>query len=323
VAERDPDILDRHRAEDRDTHGANVLCRRGTVNRRDTAVVPRARSCDTATCDEEQASPLLQGGTMAKLFGFVLCTCVTIAACGSTDGGSGADTTVAVAPTVSTATPTTTTAEPASTEPPETDAPVATEAPAPASTATTVDTRTPLFDGTPEVAPGSYVVDRLAVPIGLTVPAGWSTFGDFALLGPDGSYVAFWNVADVFRDACHWTGGIAGIGPEVEDLVAGLVDQSGSDTTEPRPLDVDGFTGSELVLSAPAVDFTTCDGGDFKVWVESDGGERFYDRPGETETLWILDLAGTRGVINFGSFGPMSAAAKAQIEEIVGSLDIG
>ena len=87
-------------------------------------------------------------------------------------------------------------------------------------------------------------------------------------------------------------------------------------------MQVDGFAGTELVVSAPLADFAACDDGVFNVWIEHSGAVRSYLQPGETETLWILDLAGTRGVINFGSFGPMSAAAKAQIEEMVGSLDL-
>jgi hypothetical protein len=190
--------------------------------------------------------------------------------------------------------------------------------------ATTVDTRPKLFDGTPEVAPGTSVVDRLDLPIAITVPPGWTTFADVALLGPDGSYLAFWNILDVYQDACRWTIGGAGIGPTVADLVAGLIAQVGTETTEPRPVEVDGFTGTELGLSAsPDLDFAVCDEGEFNVWTQPNGPERGYLVPGESETLWILDLDGSRGVINFGSFGPMSPAAAAQIADMLASLDIG
>jgi hypothetical protein len=189
---------------------------------------------------------------------------------------------------------------------------------------TTTEPRPELFDDSPEVAPGNYVVDRLAVPIAITVPPGWMTFADIALLGPDGSYLAFWNILDVYLDACRWKLGQAGIGPTVADLVAGLVAQVGTETAEPRSIEVDGYTGTELGLSSwPSLDFAACDDGEFNLWTQPDGPERGHIVPGETETLWILDLDGSRGVINFGSFGPMTPAAGAQIADMLASLDIG
>jgi hypothetical protein len=221
------------------------------------------------------------------------------------------------------------TTEASLTSPPATAAYDATSAPPTIATpttgqpATTTDSRPRLFDHDGELAPGTYVVDTLGRPIHITVPAGWSTFGAFALVGPDGSYLAFWDVADVFLDACRANSGLAGIGPTVADLVAGLGAQGGSETTDPLPLAVDGFDGTELVLSAPpSVDFASCDGGEFRVWIDDEGGDRFYSAPGEVETLWILDLDGERGVINFGSVGPMSGEAQAQIEAMLASLDI-
>jgi hypothetical protein len=189
---------------------------------------------------------------------------------------------------------------------------------------TTIETRPELFDGSPEVAPGTYVVDRLAVPMAITVPPGWTTFADVALLGPDGSYLAFWNVLDVYLDACRWKLGEAGIGPTVADLVAGLVAQEGTDTAEPHSVEVDGFTGTELGLSSPpSLDFAACDDGEFNLWTQPNGPERGHIVPGEAETLWILDLDGSRGVITFGSFGPITAAASEQIADMLASLNIG
>ena len=36
-------------------------------------------------------------------------------------------------------------------------------------------------------------------------------------------------------------------------------------------------------------------------WFEADGDSRFYAAPGETETVWIVDLDGRRALLNAGS----------------------
>ena len=64
--------------------------------------------------------------------------------------------------------------------------------------------RSPLFDGEPEVAPGTHVADGFGVPFEITVPDGWTEFGGFALLGPDDTFVSFWSPTALPTNACQW-----------------------------------------------------------------------------------------------------------------------
>ena len=75
--------------------------------------------------------------------------------------------------------------------------------------------------------------------------AGWSTFGDFALLSPEGfeaGCLGVWDVDDVNLEACHWHGR-ANVGPSVDELVAGLVGQLGMDVTAPTVIELHGRAG--------------------------------------------------------------------------------
>ena len=133
-------------------------------------------------------------------------------------------------------------------------------------------------------------------------------------------------MTDVYKDPCNWGAGKAGIGRTVDDLVAGLQSQPGLVTSAPRPLNVDGFTGTELVFSTPAdLELSTCYTGTFALWsIESAGpiDRQIDSRPGDTGTVWIFDLNGKRGVISFGSDDPKSDTS-AQLKYMVGSLTIG
>ena len=146
-------------------------------------------------------------------------------------------------------------------------------------------------------------MDKFGTPLHVTVPAGWTTFGDFVLMSPEGfeaGYLGFWDVDDVNLDACHWNGR-ANVGPSVDELVAGLVGQLGMDVTAPTAIEVDGRAGQALTMSPADVDPATCDEGPVSPWFEADGDSRFYAAPGETETVWIVDLDGRRAVLNTGS----------------------
>jgi hypothetical protein len=168
-------------------------------------------------------------------------------------------------------------------------------------------------------------VDKFGTPLRVTVPAGWSTFGDFALTSPDGfevGYIGFWDVDDVPLDACH-RNARANIGPSVGALVSALVAQRGMDVDEPAPTEVDGRVGQSLTLSPADIDPATCDDGVVSAWVETDGSARFYNGPSETETLRIIDIDGRRAVINVGSLVPMTPAVRDQLDEMLASIRIG
>jgi len=187
-----------------------------------------------------------------------------------------------------------------------------------------------LFDGSPEIGPGTYGFVLQGVPMEITVPAGWVRHEDFYLTaGPEETsdgFVSFLDVTDVYIDPCNWSAGKAGIGPAVDDLVAGLQAQRHTVTSTPKPLNVAGFAGTELTISIPAdVDLSACYLGVYALWTIAVDGplDRQIDsQPGTSATVWILDVNGKRAVISVGSDDPASTTS-AQITEMLGSLKSG
>jgi len=248
-------------------------------------------------------SPIVRphGGAVdqQKTSGLVLGLCLFAAGCGVDAKPSASP--VAGQPTVASSTALTADASAAAAEPPN------------------------LFNSGPEVPPGTYSVDSFDVPIKITVPAGWSTWMDMGLDGPDSSYLTFYTVQDVYLDACNWAAGKAGIGPTVDDLVIGLLGQKNLQTTTPQPLNIDGYTGVELVTTSQS-DYTSCYTGTFAVWTLPTSPANLQitmDKPGEVRTVRILDLNGDRAVIVSGSWGTPTAATDAQIDEMIASIEIG
>lgn len=182
-----------------------------------------------------------------------------------------------------------------------------------------------LFAEAGEVAPGTYRTDLVGTPVEVTVPAGWTRYEDWSLVGPDDSYLAFMDVEDTYKDACDWSKGKAGIGATVQDLVAGLRAVKGLQSTEPQPLTIGDVTGVQLVTTPdPKIkNFANCYLGDFAVWTITNNRQVGKQAPTEATTTWILNLDGRRGVITTGSPGPMSAATKAQVQEMLASLKFG
>ena len=64
----------------------------------------------------------------------------------------------------------------------------------------------PLYDDTPEVAAGTYLVDTewFGAPFLITMPDGWTADTDFVTWGPHSSYVAWWTPTAVPLDSCSW-----------------------------------------------------------------------------------------------------------------------
>jgi len=192
------------------------------------------------------------------------------------------------------------------------------------ATAPTGSVPPPLFENAGDIEPGTYTVDRFGTPIQVTVPAGWVSSPDYyAVGGQDSSFLAFPDITEVRTDSCQYVDKSVAIGPTVDDLVTALVAQENTDTTDPRPIELDGFTGVELdVSSPPAIDVkTTCYGGSRGVW--SDGSTDVDGTVGTPVTVRVLDLNGRRAVIVSGSYEPMSDQVRAEMTAMVDSLEIG
>ena len=121
----------------------------------------------------------------------------------------------------------------------------------------------------------------------------------------DGQGISAWIVANVYAEPCRWTGTLLHppIDPSVGGLVTGLASQSSRHASAATDVTLAGFTGKFMELTVPArIDLADCNDGEFRTWVEPSGGARYLE-PGQRDLLWIVDVDGSRLVID-AALGP-------------------
>lgn len=170
-----------------------------------------------------------------------------------------------------------------------------------------------LGSGEEDLQPGPYLLDfqtraaggRAYPQIVLTVPDGWQN-SDGWLVGtgrdtPRWWFVSFWDVEKVYPHPCDWLGEpFIEPGRTVEGLVAALVDRPMRNATTPIEVTVDGYQGYMLEWSVPTdIDISSCDEGYFESWTAAGwSSDRYHQGPGQVDRLWILDVDGSRLVID-------------------------
>jgi len=208
-----------------------------------------------------------------------------------------------------------------------TDSPQPTPAPAPSGAAEELPVSGLLVPGTYTFLPAGGTRLRGT----LTVPAGWHALERAAVLKnasgepPDGAGLLSWaGNLNVFGDPCQWAGSLPDppTGPTVDDLVAALLAQPVRDASAPTDIAVDGYSGVALELTVPAdLDFADCDSGEFRSWTNAEGAVRFHQGPGQHDLLWIIDVNGTRVVIDSGFFSDGTSAVDiAELQAIRDSI---
>ena len=121
----------------------------------------------------------------------------------------------------------------------------------------------------------------------------------------DGQGISAWTVGNVYAEPCLWVGTLLDppIDQSVDGLVAGLVSQQGRHASAATAVTLDGFTGKFMELTVPArIDLADCHDGEFRTWVDPMGGARNLE-PGQRDLLWIVDVEGSRLVID-AALGP-------------------
>ena len=195
--------------------------------------------------------------------------------------------------------------------------------------------------GTEVLNAGTYVFRPLFDTSGkpfpnvlITVPAGWSSYGGFAVQRSTGTprelAVSVWNVGDVYANGCHWLGPTIHPGASVDELAAVLAARPLRNATAPVPVSFGGYQGKYLEWSVPAdiqfqqalgeQGFSDCDGGMFKSWTDAQGGERYQQGPGQVDQLWILDVGGQRLVIDATYMPGATVQDRAQLAQLVKSI---
>ncbi len=167
----------------------------------------------------------------------------------------------------------------------------------------------------------------------VTVPAnGWFTV-DTWFLGKNDIHAELFNmtlipyqIANVYVDPCRWLTSALDppVGPTVDDLATALLKQAGPDAIAPTDVTLDGYSGKKVELSIPDyVDTATCDEGDFGRWSPSADPTHygpFTYGDGQHDTVYIIDVDGTRWVIDTNYLPGTSKANLAELEQLVSSI---
>jgi hypothetical protein len=198
----------------------------------------------------------------------------------------------------------------------------------PGSTATPTATPVP---SSGLMKPGTYAFSTLdpdfdaSYRITMDIPVGYKGYGGYAVIKlGENQGMSTWVVGNVYADPCHWIGTLLDppVGSSVDGLVAALAGQKGHPASTPTDVTVDGFTGKYMEMTVPArINLADCDGGQFRTWLDTDGGERFLD-PGQRDLLWIVDVNGTPLVIDASLGAGTSAQDRAERIQIVNSVRI-
>jgi hypothetical protein len=179
---------------------------------------------------------------------------------------------------------------------------------------------------------GTYLAgDPFQIPITMSVPAGWvgkvggpyAAYLDRAPVGNGDAYIEITLSQNIYADPCHDRGFLAPQpGPTVDDLAAALARQPGLVAAASTEVTVDGYSGKQLTLTAPA-SFAACtlspDG--YRLWRLPLGGI-FSFNPGQHATLRIVDVKGKRLVISSNTFPTTNAQELAELQGIVDSIRI-
>jgi hypothetical protein len=140
----------------------------------------------------------------------------------------------------------------------------------------------------------------------------------------NGQGMSVWTVGNVYAEPCHWAGTLLDppIDTSVDGLVAGLTSQKRRHATAPSAVSLSGYTGKYMELTTPAgIDLADCDGGQFRTWIDPMGGQR-NSEPGQRDLLWIVDVDGTRLVID-SALGPETTPQdRAERTQMVESVRI-
>ena len=190
--------------------------------------------------------------------------------------------------------------------------------------------------GVDELEPGTYFIypdGDPSTPVRVlydVAEEGWQPWLGAARIN-DGPHtnLTITTVTNVVADACrNHSPADPPVGPSVDDLATALSELAPFEVTAP-PSEVTlfGYEGTHLQLTIPDGPFTECeDEQQFHSWVAPLLGGAYHGyngpEPGLTEDFWILDVDGTRLVIETNTSPDASPEALAELQAIFDSIRI-
>ena len=176
--------------------------------------------------------------------------------------------------------------------------------------------------------PGTYLIRPLEdnpLTWTVTVPAGWSAYEDWAIIGPDmpgnvGTALTLADKVGVPVDSCR----VEGTPPAetVDDFIASVQARNDWIVSDPVEVAVGGYTGRRIDIELPA-DVATC-GSNTDYWVTAEGGKGgYYAQAASNQfTFWVLDVAGTPKVLMRSTFAAVPAREISETDDIIESSRI-
>ena len=158
-----------------------------------------------------------------------------------------------------------------------------------------------------------------SIRVTFTIPEGFEGPAAPVISGKDGDTgIALGRGGDLHSDPCHaaLVPDIA-VGPTVDDFANALADHPMLDATTPTDVTFAGFTGKYVDLQLPA-DVTGCTNEEFRPWepgLYAQGSSHRWH-------LWILDVEGTRVVVQVMDYAKTSAEDLAKLQSVVDSIQI-
>ena len=156
----------------------------------------------------------------------------------------------------------------------------------------------------------------------VTVPDGWS----ISALGgiwvdsnapPDGAMLIFFRGGWLYEDPCNASGSPSmEVGPTADDFATAIADHPLFDATEPVDVTLGGYAGQYVDIRAPS-DLEQCVG-EYRLW---DPGI-YAQGPEHRWHLWILDVDGTRVVVQTMDYPGTPADRRAELQAMLDSLEI-
>ncbi|HEX5578676.1 MAG TPA: hypothetical protein VFY43_03320 [Candidatus Limnocylindria bacterium] len=161
------------------------------------------------------------------------------------------------------------------------------------------------------------------------VPAGWVQNGKSrgggirkSWQGEEAAELSMWRVGKVAVDGCGSQAEMP-VGSSVDDLAAALAVGPGVAASAPIPAALGGFSGVRMDLTVPT-ELPGCDS--FRLWVSiaDTGGEAWtYASPqGWRHQIWILDVEGTRFLIDAASSPDAPEEFMLELQQMVESVGI-
>jgi hypothetical protein len=185
------------------------------------------------------------------------------------------------------------------------------------------------------IEPGRYRIPKSewsAADFTATFPEGWTVqYGHvYHQNDREGETAEFYaiDLDEIYSDSCHGEGVPKALGPDVDDLVAALLEQKGTVASEPVETTVGGHPATRIDVRIPkGLDLADCRLADdgvlgLQLWYSVPADKYFVLQPGGAASIYVLDVDGDRQVFLTQQFAP-TPEDRAEVQAVLDSIRVG